>query len=210
MKTNKLVALISSVLLTAPAWAQNPYLQADDTWIQISGTVESVSADTFELDYGDGLVTVEMDDGDRDADAYKLLPGDNVTVSGLIDDDFYEMTSIEASSVYVENIGTYFYANSIDEEDQVFTFTVPIVVSQATVRGTVTSVDAGAEEFTLNTGARLLTVEVDEMAYNPVDDEGYQQVDVNDVVSVTGVIDTDLFEGQVFEADYVTTLIDNN
>jgi hypothetical protein len=37
-------------------------------------------ADTFVLDYGDGRITVEMDDGDRDADAYKLISGDRVTV----------------------------------------------------------------------------------------------------------------------------------
>ncbi|MDN7123516.1 hypothetical protein [Pseudidiomarina terrestris] len=209
MNTFKWATIASSLLLTAPALSQSPYLQPDDTWIQISGTVQSVSADSFVLDYGDGTVTVEMDDGDRDADAYKLLPDDNVTVSGLIDDDFFETTTIEASSVYVESIGTYFYASSIDEEERVYTFTVPLVISETTLRGTVAEVDAMAGEFQLNTGQRMVTVEVDEMAYNPIDDEGYQQVGLNDVVSVTGHIDTDLFEGRVFEADYVTTLIDN-
>ena len=50
--------------------------------ISVTGTVESVEADAFELNlaedmpHGGALITVEMDDGDRDADAYKLLPGD--------------------------------------------------------------------------------------------------------------------------------------
>ena len=35
----------------------------------ISGTVESVQADRFALDYGTGRIIVEMDDGDRDADS---------------------------------------------------------------------------------------------------------------------------------------------
>ena len=61
------------------ALAQDPYLMSNNSWISISGTVKSVSADLFTLDYGDGLITVEMDDGDRDADAYKLIPGDEVT-----------------------------------------------------------------------------------------------------------------------------------
>ncbi|MDX1705671.1 hypothetical protein [Pseudidiomarina sp.] len=209
MYTSKFVAVISSVLLTAPAWSQNPYQQPDDTWIQISGTVESVSPDSFILNYGNGTISVEMTDGDRDADAYKLLPDDKVTVSGLIDDDFFETTSIDASSVYVENIGTYFYASAIDEDERMYTFTVPIVVSEATIRGTVSAVDPVAGEFTINTGSRLVTVETDEMPYDPLDDEGYQQVSINDVVSVTGQIDNDLFEGQVFEADYVTTLYDH-
>ena len=71
---------------------RSPYTQPDDSWISLS-------------------VTVEMDDGDRDADAYKLLPGDKVNVVGKIDDNLFELISIEASSVYVEKLGTTFYAS---------------------------------------------------------------------------------------------------
>ena len=38
-----------------------------------------------------------MDDGDRDADAYKLLPGDEVNVIGKVDDDLFQTTTIDAS-----------------------------------------------------------------------------------------------------------------
>lgn len=202
------------VLLSLPAVAQNPYLQPDDTWITISGKVESVSPNQFELDYGSGTVTVEMDDGDRDADAYKIYNGDEVTVTGLIDDDFYEVTTIEASSVHVKDIGTTFYASAVDEEDPLGIYAYPlpeltVVVGASVVTGTVSDVDVAEEEFTLNTGLRLMTVEVDEMPYNPVDDEGYQKLEAGDVVSVRGQIDHDLFEGRVFEADSVTTLSHN-
>ena len=62
-----------------------------------------------------------MDDGDRDADGYKLLPGDKALVSGMVDDDMFEATSIEAYSVsvFVGNINTTFYASPVDE-DRVF------------------------------------------------------------------------------------------
>ncbi|MDX1380313.1 MAG: hypothetical protein R3233_04290, partial [Xanthomonadales bacterium] len=87
------VALAGCVTLAAASWSgavradePNPYVKADDTWISISGTVDVVHPNSFVLDYGDGMVKVEMDDGDRDADAYKLLKGDKVTVSGRIDD----------------------------------------------------------------------------------------------------------------------------
>lgn len=212
MKTlNACSMLFPVMLLSLPTAAQNPYLQPDDTWITISGKVKSVSADEFELDYGTGTVTVEMDDGDRDADGYKLYNGDEVTVTGLIDDDFYEMTTIEASSVYVENIGTTFYASAVDEEDPLTIYSyqppeVTVAVGDSVVTGTISGIDVPEEEFTLNTGLRLMTVEVDEMPYNPIDDEGYQKLDVGDVVSVRGQIDYDLFEGRVFEADTVTTL----
>lgn len=215
MKTLKACSIFfPAVLLSLPTLAQNPYLQPDDTWITISGKVKSISPDQFELDYGAGTITVEMDDGDRDADAYKLYNGDEVTVTGLIDDDFYEVTTIEASSVYVKNIGTTFYASAVDEEDFLPTYAyqppeVTLVLGGSVVTGTVSGIDVPEEEFTLNTGLRLMTVEVDEMPYNPVDDEGYQKLEVGDVVSVRGQIDYDLFEGRVFEADTVTTLSHN-
>lgn len=206
-----LTAGLLAAFLAAPALAQDesPYAKADDTWISIDGTVHTVSADEFELDYGPGTITVEMDDGDRDADAYKLAFGDKVRVSGRIDDDFFEETTIEASSVYVENLGTYFYADPADEEDTFVTYTTPITVSNTVIQGTVTDVDV--EEFTVNTGARTVRVEVEEMPYNPLDDIGYQKIEVGDRVSVTGDMDTDFFEGQrELVAETIVTLHDRN
>ncbi|HSO21962.1 MAG TPA: hypothetical protein VLT81_03585, partial [Chondromyces sp.] len=137
---------------------------------------------------------------DRDADGYKLIEGDKVTVNGVIDDGLFETRTIEASSVYVEKLDTYFYASAADEEGDAFvTYWSPVVVSRTVVQGTVTEVND--EEFVLNTGARTVTVEVDEMPYNPLDDEGYQKVDVGDRVSVTGTMDYDLFEGRELVAD---------
>jgi uncharacterized protein YdeI (BOF family) len=201
------VAMAGWALGTSAGAAENPnpYLKPNNTWIRISGTVKSVTADSFTLDYGGGLITVEMDDGDRDADAYKLIAGDKVTVNGKIDDDFFQKTTIEASSVYVEKLGTYFYASPADEEDVEFVaITTPVVLSSVTVRGTVTKVKD--DEFVVDTGLRSLTVEVDEMPYNPLDDEGYQKIRVGDYVKVDGMVDYDLFEGRVLEADYVVKL----
>ncbi|MBK1732402.1 DUF5666 domain-containing protein [Thiococcus pfennigii] len=192
-------------LLAAPAaMALDPYEQPDNTWISVSGRVETVTADSFTLDYGDGIVAVEMDDGDRDADAYKLVRGDQVTVNGIIDDDLFETTTIEASSVYVETIKTYFYASSVDEEDTFVTVTTPVIVSNIVVQGKVTKV--GDEEFTVDTGLRSLTVDVDELPINPLDEEGYQQIEVGDRVSVAGDMDKDFFEGRKLVAEAVVTL----
>lgn len=94
--------------------------------------MESVSPDTFLLDYGQGMIRVGFDDGDRDADAYKLMAGDRLSVTGLIDDDFYEMTTVEASSVYVESLGTYFYASAADEEDPVIRVNAPVAKADGT------------------------------------------------------------------------------
>jgi len=199
-----------AMLLSLPmlASSQEAETAPDDTWISVSGVVESVSADRFDLDYGEGNLTVEFDDGDRDADAYVLDEGDRVTATGKVDDDLYESRTLEASSVYIESIGTYFYASAVDEEDQLdmVTISTPIDPSAIIVQGVVTDVDD--EEFTVNTGLRRTIVEVEEMFYNPLDDIGYQQIDVGDRVSVSGDVDYDLFEGREIVADSIVTLSD--
>ena len=191
----------------ASADEPNPYLKEDDTWISISGTVDVVHPNSFVLDYGDGMIKVEMDDGDRDADAYKLLKGDKVTVAGRIDDDFFEMTKIEASSVFVENLGTTFYASSVDEESYEGldpSAVPPVLVSRTVVRGKVTQVNG--DEFVLDTGPRLLRVDTSGMAFDPLDDEGYLKVEAGDTVKVIGQVGIDLFEGRELEADTVVKI----
>lgn len=81
------------VFFATSSLAINPYIQPNNIWINISGTVKNVAADSFPLDYGSDTITVEMDDGDRDADGYKLLYGDKVTVHGKMDNDFFEKTT---------------------------------------------------------------------------------------------------------------------
>jgi uncharacterized protein YdeI (BOF family) len=204
---------IAAALGAGTAQAQQPYEKPDGAHVSISGTVASPSADEFVLDYGSGTILVEMDDWDSYGDAHGLMDGDKVTVFGRIDDDFFEVAKIEAGSVYVENLNTYFYASSADEETQAYnprywTAPAPIVVSAMTLRGDVTAVDSEERTFTIDTGGSMITVEVDDMGYNPLDDNGFQQIDVGDYVSVSGIMDYELMDGGVFEADVVTTLVD--
>lgn len=153
---------------------------------------------------GEGAITVEMDDGDRDADGYKLIPGDEVTVSGIVDDDFFEARTIQASSVYVESIDTYFYASAVDEEDTFVTVTTPIVVSATVVQGEVTEV--GDDKFTVDAGGSRIQVDVSELPVNPLDEEGYQKIDVGDWVSVSGKMEDRLFASHQLVVSSVVSL----
>ena len=195
--------------------AEDPYSQPDDTWISISGEVEAVYADSFILDYADGSVIVEMNDWDWYDENSDLLAGDSVVVYGRIDDDLFETTSIEASSVYVESLNSYFYASAADEENpDLYSplyspgVVTPIVVADVEIRGTVTSV--GVREFTVNTGERMLTVDTSLLGYNPLDDKGFQKIDVGDRVLVNGTMDSGFFGDRELEADYLITLEDQN
>lgn len=204
-----LTTAVLSLGIVLSAQAQDPYEKPDESWISLGGTITSADDDSFVLDYGEGTVIVEMDDWDWYGDAQGLLAGDRVTVYGEVDDDLYELTTIEAGSVYVEGLNTYFYASSDDEEfSEYFAFATPVAASYMNVIGTVTSVEG--REFTIDTGTRTVRVDTIEMLYNPMDDEGFQKIEVGDLVRVSGEIDYDLMANRELEADTVITMIDDD
>lgn len=184
---------------------EDPYTAPDDSWISLKGTVVTADPDSFELDYGEGIVTVEMDDWDWYGDAYGILPGDEVTVYGYVDDDLYETTTIEASSVYVKDMNTYFYASPIDEEDYIEPVVATYYVdTDLQLTGRVTEVSG--REFIIDTGARKMQVDTSMMLYNPMDDKGFQKIEKGDRVQVSGDLDADLFERREIMAESIITL----
>jgi len=208
---HKYQACLAGLLLPGVCLAAEPYEKPDDSWISLNGTVTSTSPDSFQLDYGKGMITVEMDDWDFDADGYKLIDGDKVTVYGYVDDDLYETRTIEAGSVYVKNLSTYFYASSADEEDTILDYEVvalPGADGDVSLTGVVES--TSGREFTIDTGLSEVRVDTDEMPYNPMDDEGYQKIQVGERVRVTGEFGGDLFEARELDADTVITLRDSS
>lgn len=160
----------------------------------------------FVLDYGAKTIPVEMDDYDW----YKenvLAVGDQVSVVGRMDDDFFQNRRIEASSVYVDDLHTIFYASAADEED----VAIPIVdydvlrTGGLSLTGTVQSIDG--DEFMLDTGAYDYKIDTAPLYYDPFDTTGFQHIAVGDRVSVTGTIDdADLFERREIDATSLTEL----
>ena len=108
--------------------------------------------------------------------------------------------------MHIEKLGTTFFASSVDEENYSYTVITPINPLVVSVQGTVTAVYD--EEFTLNNGERSLTVEVEEMPFNPLDNEGFLKIEVGDFVNVSGKIDKDLFEGRELVADSIIEITD--
>ena len=196
-------------LATAPAAAQpDEIMKPDGSWTAISGTVVASELDQFTVSTGDGVVTVEMDDFDFDADAAPIEAGDQVSVYGRVDADFYEARTIEAGTVYEADAGTFHYASAADEERALYALPAATWTADTiTLTGEVETV--AGREFTLDhlTG---YAVEVDtaSMAMNPLDDEGLVQIDEGDTVSVTGALDDALFDDTELSADTVVELND--
>jgi len=182
----------------------------DDGWITLTGEVTWTNDESFRLDYGSGLITVEMADFDGFDEAQYLLPCDDVVVYGLVDDDFYETRTIDAASVYVDDANTFVYADAVREDFTLGLYGPPAVEFDdpgVTVTGEVTSVDG--REFVLSHGlGEAIEVDTASMSYNPMDDEGFQQIDAGDRVTVTGAIDVGFFDNNELSADAVVTIAD--
>ena len=121
---------------------------SDSGWINLGGEVVSTLPTSFILDYGNGTVTVEMDDWDWYREGQALAEGDEVVVTGRVDNDLYDEKKIEASSVYVQNLNSYFYASGADEENlTVSTVYVTDAPNYIDSTGYVTAIEG--REFTL-------------------------------------------------------------
>lgn len=193
--------------LTAAAVSAAPAQKPDGEWTVVSGKVTSVSPDSFKLEYNDNKITVEMDDYDWDADGYKLVKGDQVTVTGKVDKGLFEKATIEASSVYVKNLDAFFYASPADEEAapviSAHVFMIPKFADGASVKAQGKVVSTSDDDFVLDTGFRKLEVDTDQLSFNPVDNKGLVQVEKGDRVRVAGIVDDDFLEGKEINARYI-------
>ncbi|MCB1671925.1 MAG: hypothetical protein R3F41_17460 [Gammaproteobacteria bacterium] len=195
--------------LTPVALAQAPSATPDQSDIVIGGDVIAQVGQRFSLDYGDGVITVEMDDWDAFNEAQMINPGETVTVRGEMDRDLFELQTIEAKSVYVEDRGAKYFASSDDEEDAytwAFGVADPDLADESTwfgISGLVTYIEGS--QLTLDTGIQDVMVDTSEMPYNPLDDIGYQQINVGDTVYVSGTIDENLFVTNEVDAYAITS-----
>ena len=199
-------AATSITLLSSAASADpSPLVQKDRSWISLTGHVVDTGVEHFRLDYGEGLITIEMDDWDWYDEASDILTGDRVTVYGRIDDDLYDNRTIEANSVYSFGQNTFHYANDADEEDILF-HSQPFIPdgTRMSLNGTVAKIDG--REFVLDTGARSMRVDTIALGYNPLDDAGHQRISKGDRVLVLGRMDVDFFEKREVQADSIVTL----
>ena len=203
------IGMMGSVLvLTATvSLAQKSPSVPNRSWFDLSGIVVSSETDRFTLDYSGSLITVEINK------AGSIHPGEAVTVYGLIDNRFDEKRTLEASSVYVANRNTYYYANDIAEKGDYFTYLYASLKKALqsgawmTVTGKVTKVQG--REFTVDTGDSEFRIDTHHMSYNPLDDAGLQKIRKGDRVAVTGKIEDGLFEMQEIRAESILSLRPN-
>ncbi|WP_347330921.1 DUF5666 domain-containing protein [Marinimicrobium locisalis] len=194
----------AAITLPLPATADAKD-EPDGSWVSLSGKVASYTPEAFELDYGEGTITVETDDWDSLGDGWAISEGDSVTVYGRVDDGFYQNSKIEAGSIYIEDLDTMVTAPTPVDEEEVLPVTYTYLSVPADfdlqVAGTVTSISG--REFTVDTGESKVSVDTLQMDYNSLDDVGVVQVEKGDFVSVSGDLDPGVFDENEISAETI-------
>lgn len=118
---------------------------SDGTLLTLGGEVVATGPNWFTLGVGQEEVIVEMDDWDWFREGQALKVGDEVSVTGRVDNDLLEQSKLEARSVYVRDLGVTFFASGIDEED--FVSGLMTANSTTSAQGFVSQVEG--QEFTI-------------------------------------------------------------
>lgn len=181
-------------------------------WVSFTGTVEKVGDEEFLLSHGGETITVDMDDFDRYSENL-VVKGDQVTASGIVDEDLVEGRELEASSVFFDSINEYVYASPADEEIGYYAYLVNDAAKQrrsgelAVLTGTVS--DLGKSAFTLDTGLKKAKIDTSEINGDVLRKQGRRGLDPGDRVSVVGEAgDASLLQDWRLTADSVTVISD--
>lgn len=168
----------------------------DGSLLTIAGKVVAAAPEWFRLRTGDEEITVEMDDWDWYQEGKAIKVGDQVTVTGRVDKGLWEQSRIEASSVFVRNLGVSFLANGADEEERTAAL---VQVGQATTSalGHVSNVEG--QELTVGSIDGPIRVDVSQLASKP-------KVQAGDAVYTWGNLDVDPAEGVEMMALGLTVL----
>lgn len=204
-----LTVVVLAICLSVSALAQSDDNESDGTWMGLTGTVTSTESDSFELDYGKGRVTVEMGHWNTLGEVFPVVGGDKVSVYGEADNGLHQSRRIEADSIYVDDLNSYFYASSADKDEfGEWMVDVDAAEGHVTYTGTVTSIEPLANTLTIDAGAMELTVDTSALADDPLHENALEQIDLGDRVRFEAVVDRDFIGDQDFLAKSVTRLTD--
>ena len=206
-------ALLVALGLSAASCTDEPELEepaadaaaleeVDGDWIRLNGTVVFTAGSRFRLDYGEGAITVEVDDWDFGKEGESLLRGDRVGVTGRVDENVFTSDTIEAAAVYLHKFDVVYYANSADEEE----FGLGAVPIRPEAEGVdyVGWVTGTSEDgFTLGAGPTRISVDTSEVDTALAQD----RINTGDRVYVWGELDVSGEGSSRLEAEGLVQLV---
>lgn len=227
VKIHLIASVASIALLAQPALAANdtptsagttsnttaPRNLQDDAYVTLSGTVGKIlGKNAFELNYKGGMIKVTTDEAWNSLydtkSAYSLKTGQRVTVSGIVDDNWFTRKEIDAHAVNVMGQGGQAYsynrgndAKNQNMNDSYYLGTATHYVgegSQVMLSGVVTKVEG--DDFWLRYGNGTIMVDGDKL------DLPDNRIAVGNRVMVRGEVNDPLFQKKQIEASSVTVI----
>ncbi len=209
--TAAITTALTTGLYTANAQAADSLAgYEDDSYIVVSGTIDTLEDDSFTINHQGNIVHVDFDDWGWDWDGedlrHYLQKGEQVVVSGEVDKNWFLEDEIEANNIYFRQKNDYYYVadmnpayyNTFDSTQKMHDG------SYMSVRGTITKMDD--DELTLNSQGNMLQIDISNLQYDPSDTQKATRVNVGDRVFVYGEVDKDIFEKKEIEADAMVKL----
>lgn len=180
----------------------------DESYVSVTGNIGDIRSNEFDLKYGNGkTITVELDQFGWEGNETKyLVPGESATVYGYIDDDLFEGREIEAFNIQLNESYVYYY-NTDSGDNQYYNMSGNEQRDETTVSmtGQVSKVDD--DQFTLTNKNGSVRVDVSELGYDPLDNQGVQQIVNGDRVYVYGKLDSNFFDKQEIAASGLVELV---
>ncbi len=202
MTTANMMSFFLLLTVALPARAQTPNPAGEPEWISVSGTVVSTHSDSFRLDYGQGIVTVSVDNWDWLRGGRELIANHRVMVFGRVDETVQNKRMLRAAGMYDEDLSTYYDIARWDPETRgLWTMTKPLAPGYIEVAGRVARVSG--RELVLSSGMR---VDTRKLGYDPVDDKGYPQIGLGDRIKVAGYLAKDILESPELVAAWLVEL----
>jgi len=195
----QITTLAIATLLSTAAFAQTTGKgdmtlkeASDGSWIGISGTVESSSAGSFALDYGEGTIKVNVDP--NATNPHQFIANEAVTVYGILDEGFFKASTINALTVYLDS--EMIYTCSSDGADSKVASFVPVLRTGTLIHGRVTKVSGNT--FMVDEAGTMITVDTSALNGKAMSEE--PKVEVGDRVTVSGAMTKGFFSGRTLEA----------
>jgi len=206
-------SLLFSVSILADSYNLNerpsdPSYLSDSSWATFSGSITDTEQNFFTLDYGNGEITVSLNELDNNK-AYSFKEGHTVTVTGQIDKTFFDNAILNASTVYIDVLNTTLFSNSMDANDRIaFTNSryAELQDDVVTLIGWVEQTDELMDSITLDIGEQTVEVNLDSLSFDPFAEGGLIQLDKGDRVKVTTSIDEAVLSDYRFEAKSLIVL----
>lgn len=188
---------------------------SDGSTVTLTGTVQKVDGHDFVMRHGRENIEVELEGWNwNKPDLEKHLKvGQRVTVTGEVDDDWFDEKELEAQNIYLDTEQVYFYTVDInpayvqatrDVEKRRMARGDMQDGSYYSVRGDIKKIDG--DDIVLAANNRNYRVNLDELGYNPLDNQGLQRLSVGDRVWVSGEIDDNFFDGKEIDADVIVSI----